>query len=738
MTKEQKQKRKKKHRFFWFVIKLQMVLMLLVLGGIGYYYFGGYADIVKQLKKEAVAIANASSKEDFVPSQTSVLLDANGNLISEKSGEKEAAYLMYEDIPSSFVTTIISIEDKKYYKHHGVDVKAVFRAAKAFVVNHKITQGGSTITMQLAKLAYIEPSKDWQYKVKQIFVATELEKKYSKSEILEFYLNNIYFANGYYGIAAASEGYFNCEAKDLDTSQVAFLLAIPNSPTYYDPFVNFDNTIKRRDLILENLWEDGKITDAEYERALKEAIILNPAPKTGSVWNNYVDTYAYHCATKAMMELQGFEFCYYFDSKKDEANYREEYEELYAACQKELYTGGYKIYTSIDLTKQTLLQKAIDEELQDFTEVNDEGIYKMQSAGVCIDNETGCVVAIVGGRGQDFTTYTLNRAYQSHRQPGSAIKPLIVYTPSFERGYEPTTIVLDEQTEEGPKNASGTYAGEVELSYAIWHSLNTVAWNLYEELTPETGLSYLKQMNFSDIVATDYVLPTALGGFTTGVSPLEMAAGFATIENDGLYRTPTCVVKIVDSNENVIYQHQMLQEVIYTETASRMMTNCMIGVLEEGTGKNMRLEYMPAAGKTGTTNNRKDGWFVGYTRYYTTSIWVGCDIPEEVEDLAGNTYPGRIWKSYMDTINNDLPYLDFLPYAQLSEEFLAEQEQRRQEAERQRQELQEEAQEPQDEGEEPQNEGEEPQDEGWAEDLEEPQDQGNLQEPEAAQTVDLP
>lgn len=672
--KDKRKKRKKKHRFFWFVIKLQIFLMIVVLGALGYYYFGGYADEVKALQEEAIRIVADSDESIFIPSQTSSVFDVNGDLISERSGEKDAEYVLYEDIPAKFITALISIEDKKYYSHHGVDIKAVLRAAKAMIVNGKITQGGSTITMQLAKLMFMESGKTWQYKVEQIFIATELEKKYTKSQILEFYLNNIYFANGYYGISAACHGYFDCELNELDYSQIAFLLAIPNSPTYYDPLTNIENTITRRNLILQNMWEDGKISDEEYYTAKAEEIVLNQPQATSSLWNNYVDTYTYHCATKAMMENEGFVFRYYFATEEEELEYDEEYDDLYAACQKKLYTGGYKIYTSIDMSIQEELQNAVDTALSDFTEKGEDDVYSMQGAAVCIDNDTGYVVAIVGGRSQDFSTYTLNRAYQSHRQPGSSIKPLIVYAPSFENGYTPDSIVDDHELEDGPKNSTGTYYGEVTVRYAVAHSLNTVAWQLYEELTPEEGLQYLKNMNFANIVESDYVLATALGGFTTGVSPLEMAAGYAAIANDGLYRQPTCVVRIVDSNENIVYSASQVETVIYKENAARMTTSVLTSVMEEGTGKSLQLDNMPSAGKTGTTNDQKDGWFVGYTRYYTTSVWVGCDMPKTISDLKGNSYPGQIWQAFMNEIHKDLTPLEFLPYAQLSDEFQDSQE----------------------------------------------------------------
>ena len=664
-----KKKRKKQHRFFWFMVKLQIVLMLLVLGGLGYYYFGGYAVEVQELKKEAVQLVSQSDDETFIPAKTCSIYDVNGNLISETNGDKDAVYVKYEDIPADFVTAMISIEDKKFYQHNGVDYKAILRAVKAALEKGEASQGGSTVTMQLAKLVYLDSSKTWERKVEQIFVALELEKRYSKNKIMEFYLNNIYFANGYYGIEAACKGYFNCELSDLDISQIAFLCAIPNSPTYYDPVANIEHTLKRRNLILKNMYEDGKISESAYSSAVSEQIALNRPQETEEQRNNYVDTYTYYCATRALMQNEGFEFQYYFDNEDAEKTYDDLYDEMYAECQKKIYSGGYKIYTSIDLEKQADLQSAVDSTLASFTETGDDGIYTLQGSAVCIDNDTGLVAAIVGGRSQDFTTYTLNRAYQSFRQPGSCIKPVIDYTPAFERGYTPDSVVKDEPIENGPQNASKTYQGDVTIRYAVEQSLNTVAWKLYEEITPEAGLQYLKNMNFSQIQSADNTPATSIGGFTIGMSTLEMASAYATIENDGVYREPTCVKSISDSTDQVVYTLEPKETVIYKETASRMMTDVLKSVMTDGLGRKMQLTNMISAGKTGTTNDNKDGWFCGYTRYYTTAVWVGYDIPQEVPGLAGGSYPGQIWQTYMNQIHEGKTSVDFLPYAQLSDEF---------------------------------------------------------------------
>ncbi len=666
-----KMKKNKKHRLFWFLVKLQILLVLVVLAGFLYYNYGGYAKQIQALRQDAIRLVRESNAATFIPSQTSVVYDTNGELISFIKGEKEADYVEYEDIPAHFVTAMVSIEDKRYYKHDGIDYVALLRAAKAIIESGKLSQGGSTITMQLSRTLYLTTEKSWERKLKEMFIAAELEKLYSKNKIMEYYLNNIYFSNGYYGIQAACKGYFSTELDDLSLSQIAFLCAIPNSPSYYDPIVHYDNTIKRRDRILSNMYEDGKIDEATYLTAVNEEIVLQPSRDVKSQRNNYVDTYVYYCATRALMELQGFEFKEYFSSEDEKKEYYRAYDELYADCQKQIYTEGYKIYTSIDLTKQEALQNSLNVVLSEFTEVGEDGAYEMQGSAVCIDNETGYVVAIVGGREQnELGIYTLNRAYQSHRQPGSSIKPLIVYTPFFELGNNPDTIIMDEAIEGGPK--ANYYYGAVTTRLAVEKSLNPAAWKLYSQLTPEVGLQYLKAMHFTEIRSEDYVNATALGGFTKGTSAVEMAAGFATLENDGKYRPPTCIKKIVDAAENIVYLSNREETKIYGETAARMMTDVLQGVMLNGTGVDAALAGIPCAGKTGTTNDNKDGWFVGYTRYYTTSVWVGYDLPREVEGLKGATYPAQIWKDYMTSIHQGLTPMNFLPYAQLSPEFMQE------------------------------------------------------------------
>lgn len=655
-------RRKKRHLLLKF-FGLLTVLLLLTVTAIASFLYWRYGDTLRAMQKQAKVYVNTSDENTFKLSQTSVIYAADGTVISRLKGDRDTTYVESEDIPLAVKSAIVSIEDKKFYRHDGVDYLALLRAAKEVLETGEFSQGGSTITMQLARNTFLTQDKNWRRKVQEIFIAWELEKKYEKEELLEFYINNIYFGNGYYGIGAASRGYFNKPVDRLSLSQIAFLCAIPNNPTIYDPLTCIDNTMARRNRILKNMLNDGKISELDYARAIVEDITIErPAAVAKS---DSIETFAYYCATRALMRQEGFVFQYVFVSDYEEEKYNAAYEELYNECQKRLHTQGYRIYTSLNLNLQEELQAAVDETLKDDTDVNEEGVYKLQASAVCVNNDTGYVEAIVGGRSQEFSFYTLNRAYQSFRQPGSAIKPLIVYTPMLERGYTAETPVVDEEIENGPKNANGTYLGEITIQTAVENSVNVIAWKLFEELTPQVGLSYLKKMNFSRLDENDDRLTTALGGMTNGTSSLEMTAAFATLANDGVYREPTCIEKIVDAKGNVIYEADRTGVQVYQHNAARAMTTILTGVMENGTGKELNLEGIPCAGKTGTTNDQKDGWFVGYTRYYTTGVWVGYDLPKAMKNLKGNTYPGWIWKQFMENAHKDLPVLEFRQAVQI-------------------------------------------------------------------------
>lgn len=607
----------------------QICVLCIVLGAIGLFFVAGYPQKVFSLYLEAQTVARESSASDFQTGQVGEVYDSDGNRIALLQNDKNIIYLTSDQIPELVKQAFVSIEDKRFYKHHGSDPFAIVRAVTSLLGKGRITQGGSTITQQLVRNIYLTHTIRWERKVEEIFIAHAMEREYSKDELLEFYINNIYFSNGCYGIEAASQKYFSRSVSDLDLSETAFLCAIPNNPSIYDPLTHADKTIERRNLILQNMLDDGIINEQQYTDAVNEKITLNPySPSYTRTWAH---TYIYECATRALMGVTG----------KD-----------YDTCHDMLYNNGYKVYTSIDMEAQELLQTTIDTELEDYNTRNNNGSYALQASAVTIDNTTGLVTAIVGGRSQDDVSADYNRAYLSFRQPGSSIKPLIVYTPVLERGYTASSTVVDSKEPDGPSNA-GSYSGAISLRTAVEQSKNTVAYKLFRELTPEVGLQYLLNMNFSSIQDSDYVLSAALGGLSKGASCLEMTSAYATLENEGVFRQPTCVTLITDSAGNVVVRPETEEKQVYQSSAAHEMTNILEGVLTRGTAHGKALTNMPCAGKTGTTNDNIDGWFVGYTAYYTTGVWVGFDSPRSTHSLSGATYPLDIWYNYMTELHKD-------------------------------------------------------------------------------------
>ena len=668
-----RRRKPKKEKTIWKVLKVWMLcvaIALIVLAGL---VIVRVAVPVASMYKQAIEFVEESDASTFKAEQTSIVYDANGNEIKKLKGTKDVHYLEYDDIPDAAKLAIISVEDKNFTSHRGIDIEGIARAVLSLIRNKgEITMGGSTITQQLARNIFLNFETTYSRKIQEMFIAVALEQKYSKEQILEFYLNNVYFSNGYYGIESAAEAYFNKDANDLSISQIAFLCAIPNSPSRFDPYDHPEATMERRDKILKNMYEEGYISKAKYDRSIAEEIKVLPKKETES--NDYAETYIIKCATESLMKANGFEFKTTFRTTSEEEKYDEEYEEMYSNCKQSLYTGGYRIYTSIDMDLQKQLQESVSSKLSMFTEKTDDGIYKVQGAAVTIDNETGRVAAIVGGREEDQEGYGLNRAYQSFRQPGSAIKPLLVYAPALEKGYTPYSTVDDSRMtgEDAVSNAGYSYSGSISLRRAVQKSSNVATYRLYQELGPENCLEYLENMNFKGLDPKDYKYDTTcLGGFTNGTTVVEMAAGYATLANDGKYRTPTCIVKITDSDKNVIVPDEQKSHDIYSTNAARMMTDvlesCVTASYATASGCKLDVD-MPAACKTGTTSNYVDGWLCGYTPYYTTAVWVGMDVYQSVDNLKGNTYPAYIWKNFMDKAHQLLERKEFDTYLGEEEE----------------------------------------------------------------------
>lgn len=648
-----KRRRKKDYSFYAIqgLILLAFVLLIILL------VKSDYAGGIFKLRREAIEMVQESTIDDMQGQRVGTIYDADGGVIAELKNERNIRYLTSDEIPQAVKDAFVSIEDKRFYKHGGVDFFALTRAVTKLLDKDAITQGGSTITQQLARNVFLSHEVSWQRKVKEMFVSWELEKKYSKDEIMEFYVNNIFYANNCYGIESASLKYFNQSVSECSVSQIAFLCAIPNSPTRMNPLEHPENTLERRDAILEAMYDNKKLSKEEYEAALAEKIEVG---SYSTVYEqSWAKSYAIHCVVEEMMREDGFEFQYDFEQVTDKEDYEERYNETFAQYREKLYLSGYQIYTSIDPAQQDALQEAIDAKLEEYNTKNTNGTYALQGAATCIDNATGRVTAIVGGRSQEDVSYDYNRAYLSSRPPGSAIKPLVVYTPLLERGYTANSTLNDKKTADGPKNSSGQYVGAVSLRTAVEKSINTVAWEKFNELGADTAMQYLLDMEFTDIMPQDYTGSSALGGFTKGVSTLEMSAAYAALANAGSYRTPTCIVRVEDSYGNVVMEPQSEGRQVYEAAAAEAMTDILKGVMTSGTAKGQALSGMPSAGKTGTTNENKDGWFAGYTPYYTTSIWVGYDSPRWLKGLTGSAYPAQIWNDFMTQIHSSLPSKEF-------------------------------------------------------------------------------
>ena len=655
IKKKKKRKRRKKSDRSFYVI--QGLLILAFIAVILLFIKSDYASGIFTLRREAIQTVRNSTLEDIQGQRVGTIYDSTGGVIAELKNERNIRYLTSEEIPQNVKDAFVSVEDKRFYKHNGVDFFALTRAVTKLINKDAITQGGSTITQQLARNVFLSHEVSWQRKVKEMFIAWEIEKMYSKDQILEFYVNNIFYANNCYGIEAASQKYFGKTISECSVSEVAFLCAIPNSPSRFDPLDHKENTLKRRDVILEAMYKNKKLSKEELEEALAEPIEVDSHSKTYE--QSWAKSYAIHCVVEEMMAADGFQFKYDFDLVTDREDYEELYDATFAQYREKLYLSGYQIYTSIDPVHQNALQKAIDVKLEEYNTKNTNGSYALQCAATCIDNETGLVTAMIGGRSQEDVSYDYNRAYLSSRPPGSAIKPLVVYTPLLERGYTADTMVTDKKEAEGPKNANNSYAGSVSLKTAVEKSINTVAWSKFNELGAETAMQYLLEMEFTDIMPQDYTGSSALGGFTRGASTLEMSGAYTALANEGKYRTPSCILRVEDSYGNVVIEHQSEEKQVYEEAAAEAMTKILQGVMTNGTAKGQGLSGMPSAGKTGTTNENKDGWFAGYTPYYTTSIWVGYDSPRWLKGLTGSAYPAEIWHNFMEEIHSGLPTVNF-------------------------------------------------------------------------------
>ena len=658
-VKKKRKKAKKKSKLFKNILSSILLLFLSFTIFVGSFIFFTTNFRLKDIYADANIKIKNISNDTFMQNMPTIIYDCNNNII-EKLAYYNYEYLPYDEINPKIFDSFIAIEDKNYFNHNGIDKLSIIRAGIEYIKNKGvITQGGSTITQQLVKNTLLSHEQTFKRKFEEIIISLELEKKYSKKQILEYYVNNIYFGNNSYGIETASLNYFNKSSKDLTLGQIAFLVAIPNNPTMYDPLTKIHNTLKRQKLILSKMLKLNFISEKQYIDACKENVELNTRKNKIYTEDNYMISYALDCTIKELMFLNGFKFQTNFKTLDERTNYFNEFDKLYLEFNSKIRKGGYNIHTSFEVNKQQLLQSTLDNYLLPYNELTNDGIHKIQGAAITIENSSGNVISIVGGRSSDLNLNSFNRAYLSYRQPGSTIKPLVAYTPAFEKGYTPFSIMNDEYIPNGPKNADSTYRGNVTLEYATEISLNTIPFSLVRDLGPEIVVNYLHKMNFKYLYPNDINPIIAVGGFTKGVTPEEMAGAYSTLARNGEYIKTSCVNLIESSSGRKLYENNHIAEVIYTPTATQYMTNVLKGVLNKpnGTAYGYSLSSVPSAGKTGTTDNNKDLWFCGYSPYYTTVIYVGSDIPDTL-NIEGNL-PSKIWKDYMDKLHIGLPYKNF-------------------------------------------------------------------------------
>ncbi len=660
-------RRKDFFRILWKTVAVVCIVIAAVFAAANIMLYQRTGETLMSISRDAREQVENSTEDDFKYAETSYIYSADGTKIAELAEDTDATFLTYDEIPADVVNAFVSVEDRTFWKNSGVDMKGIARVCINYVrTRGEVAEGASTITQQLARSVFLSNEKTMLRKIREIFIARELTKKYSKEEIMTFYCNTCCFANGIYGVEDAAETYFGESVNDLTLSEIAYICAIPNRPEYYNPLKAPENALTRRDKILDDMEECGYITPAECEEA-KEQTIQVAEIEEDDTFYNYETTYAINCAVRYLMKLDGFDFQYEFDTDEEYEEYNDEYDEYYAQAKHKLYTGGYEIYTTIDLDAQSELQEILDEQLEFSEDLTDDGIYELQGAMTVIDNETGKVVAIIGGRSQEDLSdvYSLNRAYQGYAQPGSSFKPLAVYTPALNDGYTAsstlTNIDVDTAKDSTSSVISSMSGTKMTLRRAVEKSENGCAYWLFNQITPSVGLSYVTDMCFTKIVPDDYTLSASLGGLTYGVTTVEMANAYATLENHGEYTQTDCLEAIYDTDGEDIYE-EADTKTVYDRSAADAMTDILEGVLTSGTASSANWSVysdIAAAGKTGTTNDYKAGWFCGYTPYYTIAVWVGCDSPKTISGLQGNTYPLYIWTAAMLYMTDGLDATDF-------------------------------------------------------------------------------
>lgn len=552
--------------------------------------------------------------EALIPDAASQFYDNKGNVIYTTLSVERRVPVTFDKIPKHVQQAFIAIEDNRFYEHSGIDYRGTARALVSTLSGQEV-QGGSTITQQLAKNAFLTQERTIVRKIKEAFIAKELEHKYTKDEILTMYLNQIYFGQGAYGIESASMYYFGKHVQDLSIAEAATLAAIPKSPNYFNPFENPQASKERKELVIDQMYKYGMIDQATANAAKAQKLIL----RTSNAGSSDPRSYFFDMIIQKVISEVGADA---------------------------LYKGGLKIYTTLDTDMQLAAERAL-RYLPELYNDNNK-LTQPQVALVAVDPNNGQVKAMIGGRGQD----KFNRATLAARQPGSAFKPF-VYLTAMENGFTPASVIEDKEEEFWPgwkpQNSDLKWHGKVSLRTALKRSLNVPTIKLAREVGVNKIITNAERMGITTLVDSgkynDTNLAMALGGLSKGVSPIEMASAYGVLATNGVYCRPYALIKIVDREGKVLFEQKSSSKQVVDAKAAYLTTNMLEDVLVSGTAGGMGIGR-PAAGKTGTTDTNIDAWFVGYTPNLSTAVWVGDDNNQSIH-MYGSGATLSIWHDFM-------------------------------------------------------------------------------------------
>ncbi len=586
----------------------------------------------------------------ITPPVRSVVYDVKGREVAAFFKENREVVPL-KAIPKALVNATLSTEDRHFYRHWGVDLGGVARAALTNLLNLRTAQGGSTITQQLARNLFLTHERTLDRKLKELILALRIEKMYSKQEILEMYFNQIYYGNGAYGVQAAARTYFGKDVRQLDLTECALLAGLPQNPTGHSPYRQPKSALARRNTVLKNMLETHSITPEQYEVAIRAPLGVVDHPGGAGQAPYFVEMVRQYLDDKYGSNL--------------------------------VYEGGLRIYTSLDLDLQRVAEAALEKRLEEM-----EARYKyrntratfvqtaaqlaagggqtpyVQGAVVAMDVKTGYVRALVGGR--DFRHSSFNRATQARRQPGSAFKPFI-YTAAIDNGFQPSDVIVDEPVSlpggaNGaawtPHNYDGKWHGPVTLRYALQQSINIPAIKLLRKLGVSLVASYARRMGIKTPIQPN--LSMALG--TSEVSLYELTSAYSVLANGGIRNEPAFVLKVEDKTGAPLEAHQPRQVDVLSEETAGVVTNMMQSVIDHGTGYPARAMgfTLPAAGKTGTTDDYSDAWFVGFTPSLVCGVWVGFDIKHPMgKGVTGAVGALPVWTNFMIAATRGRPPEDF-------------------------------------------------------------------------------